>query len=86
MEWMVIGAYLVGMLLGGMIGYGCGKEHIGAMVRLRSKLQEWSDAVESRLKDKDFETSKDYGRSLGSFDTLYRVMDYIDNELYKDED
>lgn len=78
-------AYLVGMLLGGWMGYSCGKESGVAygdlLKRLRTKLQDWSDAVEVRLQDMDFETDKEWGRALGAFDAYYEVMNYMDNEM-----
>ena len=81
MEWLVIGFYLFGTIMGGLIGYGCGKANTEGVRNIRRKLQSLADEYEVRLQDMDFENDKQYGRVLGANDVCYEMMNYIDEEL-----
>lgn len=82
---LVIVFYVIGTLLGGWIGYSCGKSNAVTIRRLRARLQELSDALEVRLQDGDFELESSRQRALGEIGAYYDLMNYIDGGLYDEE-
>ena len=86
MELLIIFFYLLGIFIGGYVGYSTGKAcSEDYMRKLRSLLQHKADELEVRLQDMDFEGEKQWGVALGENNVVYELLEYIDGEKYKDE-
>ena len=85
MEWLIIIFYVVGTVIGGCIGYGCGKACNSYVFRIREKLESLVNGLELRSKHCDFERPNELHRISGAKDVCYELMNFIDDLLDKDE-
>ena len=85
MELGIVLCYLFGTLIGGWIGYRCGRVNNVFVGKVRGKLQLMADEVDARLRDMDYENAKQLGVDLGRMDAVYELMNYMDNEMDKEE-